>query len=92
MAGSIRRKLAVHGLPVEIGGVTLFFFNTFYLQGQLRWIARWQETNARQPAPPKAVFWLLWLVLLVLGAGILIPAYQHYVQRVQAMQMQQQDE
>ncbi|MBV8156937.1 MAG: DUF4339 domain-containing protein, partial [Dyella sp.] len=30
MAGSIRSKLAPHGLPVEIGGVTLFFFNTFY--------------------------------------------------------------
>lgn len=88
MAGSIRRTLAQHGLPVEIGGVTLFFFNTLYLQGQLRWISHWQQTGASQPRAPKGVFWLLWLpvFLLAILAAIAIPSYQNYVHRAQAMQ------
>lgn len=88
MAASIRRKLADYDLPVEIGGVTLFFFNTLYLQGQLSWIARWQNTGSSQPKAPKAVYWLLWLpvFLLAILAAIAIPSYQDYVHRAQAMQ------
>lgn len=91
MAGSIRRKLAPYGLPVEIGGITLFFFNTLYLQGQLRWISRWQQTGATQPKAPKGVFWLLWLLAFAILAAIAIPAYQQYVQRAQAMQLQRSE-
>jgi len=91
MAGSIRRELSAHGLPVEIGGVTLFFFNTLYLQGQLSWIARWQNNGATTPRPPKGVFWLLWVVFIfIFGilAAISIPAYQDYVRRAHAAQME----
>jgi len=93
MAGSIRRALGAYGLPVEIGGITLFFFNTLYLQGQLRWISRWQQTGASQPKAPKGVFWLLWVpvFLLAMLAAIAIPAYQDYVHRAQAMQQQQSE-
>ncbi|HEV2681788.1 MAG TPA: DUF4339 domain-containing protein, partial [Rhodanobacter sp.] len=49
MAGSIRRSPATRGLPVEIGGVTLFFFTMYYLQSQLSWLARWKETGRTTP-------------------------------------------
>lgn len=93
MAGSIRRKLAPYGLPVDIGSVTLFFFNTLYLQGQLRWISRWQESGQSQPKAPKAVFWLLWLpvFLMAMLAAIAVPAYQQYVQRAHAMQQERSE-
>lgn len=86
MAGSVRRILAAHGLPVVIGGATLFFFNTLYLQGQLRWIARWKISGQSVPKAPKGVFWLLLLLsAVVLGilAGIAVPAYQSYLVRSQ---------
>ena len=88
MAGSIRRTLADYDLPVEIGGITLFFFNTLYLQGQLSWIARWQNTGSSQPRAPKGVFWLLWVPVFFIAmlAAIAIPAYQNYVHRAQATQ------
>jgi len=89
MADSIKRKLAEYALPVEIGGITLFFFNTFYLQGQLSWIARWKETGSRDPKPSKALFYVLMIVPFVLVlAAIAIPQYQTYVKRVQAMEAQ----
>ena len=40
MSASIRQHMAIYRLPVRIGGITLFFFNTLYLQGQLTWLAR----------------------------------------------------
>lgn len=91
MADSIKRKLAEYSLPVEIGGVTLFFFNTFYLQAQLSWIARWQNTGSSNPKPPKAAFYFLLLVpvfLIAMLAAIAIPQYQNYVKRAHAMEMQ----
>ncbi len=85
MAGSIKRSLADYHLPVEIGGVTLFFFTTFYLQGQLSWIARWKDTGSSNPKPPKGAFYFLLLIpvfVIAMLAAIAIPAYQNYVQRV----------
>ncbi|KAF1004145.1 MAG: hypothetical protein GAK28_04164 [Luteibacter sp.] len=62
MADSMRRVLTPLGLVPEIGGVTLFFFTTFYLQGQMSWVARWRATGRVDPPAPKAVFWVLWCV------------------------------
>jgi hypothetical protein len=91
MADSIKRKLAEYSLPVEIGGVTLFFFNTLYLQGQLSWIARWKETGSSNPKPSKGLFYVLLVVpvfVLATLAAIAIPAYQGYVKRAHEIQAQ----
>ncbi len=85
MAGSVERAMADTDAHCKIRGATLFFFTTFYLQGQMTWLARWKQTGQTAPAPPKGVFWLLWTVPLVLGilAAIAIPAYRDYTTRVQ---------
>lgn len=85
MAGSIRREMESYRVPVEIGGVTLFFFNTWYLQGQLSWLARWQRTGQTAPRPSKGVFWALLGIPFVVGilAAIAVPSYQDYVLRSQ---------
>ena len=88
MAGSLRRNLVPYGLPVVIGGVTLFFFNIYYLQGQLRWIARWKATGQTVPKAPKGTLWLLFgvpmfLAIAAIVAAIAIAAYQNYVIRSQ---------
>jgi hypothetical protein len=91
MAGSIKRALAEYKLPVEIGGITLFFFNTLYLQGQLSWISRWKETGSSNPKPPKGAFYFLLLVpvfVIAMLAAIAIPAYQDYVKRAHAIEAQ----
>ena len=83
MAASIRRHLASYRLQVRIGGITLFFFNTLYLQGQLSWLARWQQTGRILPKPPKAMFWVLLGIpcVAILGA-VALPLYQTYLLRV----------
>jgi Tfp pilus assembly major pilin PilA len=89
MAGSMRDHLTSRELPLEIGGVTLFFFTMYYLQGQLSWIARWKRTGQTSPTASKGVFWALFgLVPFVLAilAAISIPAYQDYVIRAQVSQ------
>ncbi|AND69904.1 hypothetical protein ATSB10_24500 [Dyella thiooxydans] len=88
MAGSLERHFNRGTPTVRIGGITLFFFNVYYLQGQLRWLARWKETGRTDPPPPKGVFYLLWLFPFVLGilAAIAIPAYQSYLVRAQVME------
>jgi len=50
MADSIRKRLKPVGLPVDISGAALFFFNLYYLQGQLRWLAHWKNTGEKTPA------------------------------------------
>ena len=86
MAGSIRRSPATRGLPVEIGGVTLFFFTMYYLQSQLSWLAHWKETGRATPAASKGVLWALFLLFpfgIAILAAIAIPAYQDYLVRAQ---------
>lgn len=84
MAGSIRRELSLFGVPVRIGGLTLFFFNTLYLQAQLSWVARWQQTGQILPRASKGVFWVFLAVPIAAIAGALaVPAYQMYVVRSQ---------
>jgi hypothetical protein len=85
MAGSIKREMAAYQVPVQIGGVTLFFFNTLYLQGQLSWLARWQRTGQTSPKASKAVFWLLLGIpfTVAIMAAVAVPAYQDYVMRAQ---------
>ena len=86
MANSMRRNLIPIGLPVEIGGITLFFFNMYYLQGQLSWIARWKNTGQTEPKASKGVFWILLVLpafLIAILAAIAIPAYQQYIIRAQ---------
>ncbi|MET0935997.1 MAG: pilin [Luteibacter sp.] len=86
MAGSMRRVLPAYGIHPKIGGVTLFFFNMLYLQGQMTWVAHYKRTGSTEPAPPKLVFWLLWLLFpvpLAILAAIAIPAYQDYLIRSQ---------
>ena len=83
MSASIRQHMAIYRLPVRIGGITLFFFNTLYLQGQLTWLARWQQTGRPQPKPAKGMFWVLLGIpfIFILGA-VALPFYQTYVLRV----------
>lgn len=83
MAASIRQHMASYRLPLRIGGITLFFFNTLYLQGQLTWLARWQQTGRILPKPAKAMFWVLLGIpsIAILGA-IAVPLYQTYALRV----------
>lgn len=86
MAGSMRRHLVPKGLPVEIGGITLFFFNMYYLQGQLSWIARWKNTGRTEPKAAKGVLWILLVLpffIISILAAIAIPAYQNYLIRTQ---------
>lgn len=85
MARSLEDRFSRGTPAVHIGGVTLFFFNMYYLQGQLRWLARWKDTGRTTPQPPKGVLWLLWLfpAMLAILAAIAIPAYQDYIIRVQ---------
>lgn len=86
MAGSLRRSLSVYGVPVEVGGVTLFFFTKYYLQGQLSWVARWKDTGQTIPKASKGIFWMLLFVpvfVIAILAAIAIPAYQDYLVRAQ---------
>ena len=87
MAGSMRNKLARRAPPFDIGGVTLFFFTMYYLQGQLSWLARWKHTGDSSPAAPKGVFWVVFLLspvaIAILAAITIIPAYQDYLARAQ---------
>ncbi|WP_017463057.1 pilin [Dyella ginsengisoli] len=85
MAGSLERHFSRGNPAVRIGGITLFFFNVYYLQGQLRWLARWKETGRTTPPPPKGVFYLLWAFPfgLAILAAIAIPSYQGYLVRAQ---------
>lgn len=83
MSASIRRHMASYRLPLRIGGITLFFFNMLYLQGQLTWLARWQQTGRTQPRAAKAMFWvLLGIPFIAIVGAITVPFYQAYVLRV----------
>jgi len=85
MASSVRRKLAAYGLPVKIGGITLFFFSMYCLQCQLRWIARWKTTGLTLPKASKASIWVTFIVVVVMPIflAVVIPAYQNYLVRTQ---------
>ena len=94
MAGSIKREMEGYRVPVEIGGVTLFFFNTLYLQGQLSWLARWQRTGQTAPKASKGVFWLLLGIPFTIGilAAVALPSYQDYALRAQVASVLSQAE
>ena len=86
MAGSMRDKLVSRELPLEIGGVTLFFFTMYYLQGQLSWLARWKHTGQTSPKASKGIFWAIFCIVpfvIAILAAISIPAYQDYIIRTQ---------
>jgi hypothetical protein len=85
MLRTLRRYFGARQLRVRVAPLTLCFFSIWYLQGQLRRVARWKRTGATEPPAPVAVFWLLWVFPLVLAAGIAasIPAYQDYGVRTQ---------
>ncbi|HVI57148.1 MAG TPA: GYF domain-containing protein [Luteibacter sp.] len=75
MSASIKRFGAERGLPVDIGGVTLFFFTLWYMQGQLTRIANWQRTGVVEDAP-KGIFWAIYAVLVVLLIVLVVAAVQ----------------
>lgn len=75
MSSSLKRFGIERGLPMEIGGVTLFFFTTWYLQGQLTRIAIWQRTGVIEDAP-KGIFWVIYAVLMVLLLLLVVAAVQ----------------
>jgi hypothetical protein len=75
MSSSLKRFGIERGLPMEIGGVTLFFFTTWYLQGQLTRIANWQRTGVIEDAP-KGIFWVVYAVLVVLLVLLVCVAVQ----------------
>jgi Tfp pilus assembly protein PilE len=90
MANSVRRELPKYGVPVSIGGVTLFFFTYLYFQGQLRWFSRWREGDRNDGKPPKGIFWLLMSIVFI-GAimlAIAFPTYLDYVKRSQTLAAQ----
>jgi hypothetical protein len=75
MSSSLKRFGIERGLPMEIGGITLFFFTTWYLQGQLTRIANWQRTGVIEEAP-KGIFWVIYAVLMVLLLLLIVVAVQ----------------
>jgi len=75
MAASMRKNLPAYGLVPKIGGITLFIGTLLYLQGQMRWVARWKATGETRPGAPRAPFWFLLLILPV-GA---ITAYAYFI-------------
>lgn len=77
MSASLKRFGIERGLPMAIGGITLFFFTTFYLQGQLTRIANWQRTGLVEEAP-KSIFWTLYAVVFVLFAMVAVVALQMF--------------
>jgi hypothetical protein len=86
MANSMRRHLSDYGLPVEIGGVTLFFLTVYYLQSQLNWVSRWKHTGETSPGASKGIIWLVCFglpFLVAILAAISIPGYQSYAVRAQ---------
>lgn len=86
VADSMRRQLPAYGVKPQIGGVTLFFFTVYYLQGQLSWVARWKRTGKTSPDAPKGIFWAFFCLVpfgIAILAAISIPAYQDYVIRTQ---------
>lgn len=90
IAKSLERVLPKHGLRPWLGGITLFFFHVFYVQGQLSWIARWKDTGQTLPNPPKLVFWVLgFLLSVLLGIGVVLAlftaAYGDYAAKARAM-------
>jgi len=86
MAASIRRQLAAYRVPVRIGGITLLFFNTLYLQGQLSWLARWQQTGQTLPKASKGAFWVfLAAPFAAIVGAVALPFYQVYVVRSQVV-------
>lgn len=73
MAASLRNEMPKRGVHMSIGGITLFFFTSLYLQGQLSWLARWKDTGQKDPAPPKGIFWALFAgVMVLVGAGVVL--------------------
>ncbi|HET8898321.1 MAG TPA: pilin [Rhodanobacteraceae bacterium] len=81
MTNSLRSQAVVSGFPLEIGGGTLFFFTLCYLQGQLRWLARWKASGQTSPAAPKGIFWILSLALVFavgIVAAIALPRHEHH--------------
>ena len=86
MADSLRRYASSQRLGLEIGAGTLFFFTVYYLQGQLRWLARWKVSGETTPAAPHGVFWALTVVLIALSglvAAIAVPRYIDHTVREQ---------
>ncbi len=89
MAASIRRAMRAHGEPFETSDIILFFFNIYYIQGQLSWIGHWKRTGQTEPPPPKAMLWVLLIApifVIAILAAIAIPAYQKYIVRAQGME------
>jgi Tfp pilus assembly major pilin PilA len=89
MAGSMRDRLANRALPLDIGGVTLFFFTMYYMQAQLSWLARVQRTGQTSPPVSKGLFWaIMFIIPFVIGilAAVAIPSYQSYIIRSQVTQ------
>ncbi|MFO1453784.1 MAG: hypothetical protein U1F19_05955 [Lysobacterales bacterium] len=86
MAASLRDEMPKHGVRMDIGGITLFFFTTLYLQGQLSWLAHWKDTGQKAPLPPKGIFWglfaALWglilvgLIFVVALIGVSLPGFK----------------
>lgn len=86
MADSLRRYAASQRLAMEIGRGTLFLFTVYYLQGQLRWLARWKVSGETAPAAPQGMFWALTVLLIALAglvAAIAVPRYADRTVRAQ---------
>ncbi|MGN6480397.1 pilin [Luteibacter sp.] len=88
MAAAVEHDARRRGLFVRLGGITLFFFHIYYLQGTLTWLGRWKGAGLTEPAPPNGVMWCILLIplpVVSILAAIAIPQYQNYIIRSQVM-------
>lgn len=74
MSESMRRMLPKHGLRPKIGGVTLFFFSTFYLQAQMNWIGRALRGGSVQSDVSRLAVWAVGLPLAIIFSFLLMAA------------------
>jgi Pilin (bacterial filament)/GYF domain 2 len=89
MAASIRRVVRAHGETFDTSDFVLFFFNMYYIQGQLTWIGHWKQTGQTEPQPPKGILWILSIapfLLIAVLAAIAIPIYQNKLVRAEGME------
>ncbi|QWT20040.1 hypothetical protein KPL74_20110 [Bacillus sp. NP157] len=66
MVHSMRRVLPMYGLRPQVSGITLFFFNTIYLQAQMDWVRRARTDPAAAAPVSTPAIWAVCLPLFTI--------------------------